>query len=82
MGTFRRLGQGNDPVEVLDTQTEVQENLEGGERSLFRIINDDNATYSRLVSCPALRSILSKGVALHGALRVRFQEIADNAFVS
>ena len=82
VGAFRRLGQGNDPVEVLDTMTEVQENQESGDKSIFTIYNDDNAKFSKFISCPALRTVMSDGVALHAALRVKFQEIADTAFAS
>ena len=76
VGCLRRLGQGNDPVEV--TEAAAQERAEVGNRSLFAIFNQSSDKFGSLLACPAMRAVVTQGVALHAAVRGRFEQMAAN----
>ena len=76
IGCLRRLGQGNDPVEV--TEAAAQEREESGNRSLFRIFASKAADFSALIACPPMRAIATQGIALHAAVTARFEQMAAN----
>lgn len=74
-GTLRRLGQGNDPVEVIPFEAAAAEEQESGKSSLFEIVNTHLDAYCKALKCPALRTIVSASVKIHIDVRSKLQQM-------